>query len=67
VTVGVDTHKDTHVARAKDHLGRRLGPAKIVPTTPEGHRELLAWARSLGEVEETAPSGWAGQTEGRVR
>ena len=51
VTVGVDTHKDTHVAQAKDHLGRRLGDVKIVPTTPAGHRELLAWARGLGKVE----------------
>lgn len=51
VTVGVDTHKDTHVARAKDQLGRRLGDVKIVPTTPDGYQELLSWARSLGEVE----------------
>lgn len=45
VTVGVDTHKDAHVARAKDQLGRRLGE-KIVPTTPRGYRALLAWAKS---------------------
>ena len=50
VTVGVDTHKDTHVARAKDQLGRRLGE-RTVPTTPAGYRDVLAWARGLGQVE----------------
>ncbi len=50
VTVGVDTHRDTHVARAKDQLGRRLGE-NIIPTTPAGYRGLLDWARSYGEVE----------------
>jgi len=50
VTVGVDTHKDAHVAVAKDHLGRHLGENSI-PTTPRGYRDLLAWAESHGEVE----------------
>ena len=49
VVVGVDTHKDTHVARAKDALGRRVGE-QLVPTTPAGYRQLLAWARGFGEV-----------------
>jgi len=35
VTVGVDTHKDAHVAVAKDHLGRYLGE-NTIPTTPRG-------------------------------
>jgi len=50
VTVGVDTHKDAHVAVAKDHLGRHLGE-NTIPTTPRGYRDLLAWAESHGEVE----------------
>jgi len=50
ITVGVDTHKDAHVAAAKDHLGRSLGTTTI-PTTPEGYQALLAWGRSHGEVE----------------
>jgi len=29
VTVGVDTHKDLHVARTKDELGRRLGQITV--------------------------------------
>jgi transposase len=50
VTVGVDTHLDLHVAHAKDQLGRRLDTVSI-PTTPTGYRDLLAWARRLGEVQ----------------
>jgi transposase len=50
VTVGVDTHKDTHMARAKDHLGRRLGELQI-PATGAGYALLLSWARRLGEIE----------------
>ena len=33
VTVGVDTHKDIHVAAALDQLGRLLGVA-VVPDRP---------------------------------
>jgi transposase len=50
VTIGVDTHLDVHIAHAKDQLGRRLDTVSI-PTTPAGYRDLLAWARGLGEVE----------------
>ena len=49
VVVGVDTHKDIHVARAKDSLGRLLGE-RTVPASIRGSRELLAWARGHGEV-----------------
>jgi transposase len=50
VTVGVDTHGDVHVAHAKDQLGRRLDTVSV-PTTPGGYRDLLAWARRLGELD----------------
>lgn len=66
VTVGVDTHKDTNVARAKDQLGRRLGEL-IVPTTPAGHREVLSWARSLGEVEAWGVEGTGSYGAGLAR
>jgi transposase len=52
VTVGVDTHGNVHVACALDQLGRQLATQQAA-TTPAGYRALLAWARSLGEVE-----GW---------
>ena len=49
VTVGVDTHKDSHVGHAKDGLGRDLGHLEV-PTTARGYAALLAWAQSYGEV-----------------
>ena len=53
VSIGVDTHLDTHVAVAKDGLGRTID-RRDIPTTPAGYRRVLAWAQSHGEVE-----GWA--------
>lgn len=50
VVIGVDTHRDIHVAVALDHLGRKLGWTEV-PTTPAGYDELLEWAQSLGDVE----------------
>jgi transposase len=52
ITVGVDTHLDSHVAHANDQLGRRVG-THSVPTTPTGYQDLLAWARGLGQ-----PNAW---------
>ena len=46
VFVGVDTHKDVHVAAAIDEHGRRLG-YRSVATTERGCRELHEWAVSL--------------------
>src|SRR5215204_4689217 len=50
VTLGVDTHKDAHVAVALDELGKHLG-ALSVPTTVTGYKRLLGWARGFGTVE----------------
>jgi transposase len=50
ITLGVDTHKDTHVAVALDGLGRRLGTLSI-PTTPAGYEELVDWANGFGSLE----------------
>jgi hypothetical protein len=49
VTVGVDTHKDRHVAAARDQLGRRLATT-TTGATSVGYAELLGWALELGEV-----------------
>ena len=48
VTVGVDTHSDSHVGVALDRLGRRLGEV-AVPNDESGYRCLLRWARGFGE------------------
>jgi hypothetical protein len=42
VTIGVDTHRDVHVAGARDQLGRRIG-VRLIPTTPAGYQQLLDW------------------------
>jgi transposase len=49
VIVGVDTHKDQHVAVALDGLGGRLGEL-FVPATADGHGALVGWARGQGRV-----------------
>ena len=50
IVVGIDTHKDIHVAVALDHLGRRLAELHV-PTTSAGYASLEQWAASLGMVE----------------
>lgn len=50
VTVGVDTHRDVHVAVALDQLGRRLDRIELA-TTRAGYERMLAWAESLGVVD----------------
>lgn len=66
VTVGVDTHKDVHVARAKDQLGRLLGEVEI-PTTPVGYRRLLQWARGYGVVAAFGVEGTGSYGAGLTR
>jgi transposase len=66
VTIGVDTHGDVHVAHAKDQLGRRLDTVSI-PTTPTGYRDLLAWARGLGQVQAWGVEGTGSYGAGLAR
>ncbi len=47
VVVGVDTHKDEHVAVALDGVGRRLGEI-LIEATAAGYAEVLTWADELG-------------------
>lgn len=49
VVVGVDTHKEIHVAAAVDWQGT-LVDERSFATTRQGYRQLESWARSLGEV-----------------
>ena len=49
VVVGVDTHKDEHVAVAIDWLGAHLGEYRL-PTTPAGYAGLERWAAGMGDV-----------------
>lgn len=56
VTVGVDTHRDFHVAVALDHLGRRLGTTSV-PTTVAGYGKLARWAEGFGIVGSVGVEG----------
>ena len=49
VVVGVDTHRDEHVAVAVDQLGARLGQHRL-HTTADGYEGLHRWVTSLGEI-----------------
>ena len=49
VVVGVDTHKDEHVAVALDGIGGRRGSFAL-SATPKGYARLLSWAQSYGRV-----------------
>ena len=49
VVLGVDTHKDVHVAAVLTSLGVLLATSSF-PTTAEGYRQMLAWARGFGAV-----------------
>src|SRR5437016_550025 len=56
VTGGVNTHLDTHVAAAVDHLGGLLATASF-PTTATGYRRLLTWLRSFGCIHAVGVEG----------
>ncbi len=47
MAVGVDTHKDVHIAVALDALGVELDSREITATAA-GYRSLLCWAQELG-------------------
>jgi transposase len=65
VAIGVDTHKELHVAVALDVLGARLDSREIA-TTPAGYRSLLSWAQELG-VPAFAVEGTGSYGAGLVR
>jgi len=57
VIVGVDTHKDQHVAVAIDGLGGLVGEPLFIDATNDGYAELLAWALARGPVHVFAVEG----------
>jgi transposase len=65
VTLGVDTHKHTHLAVALDQLGRRLDELEI-PTTTAGFAQLYAWASELGTIELVGIEGTGAASARRV-
>ncbi len=65
VAIGVDTHKEVHVAVALDGLGAQLDSREIA-TTLAGYRGLLSWAQELG-VPAFAIEGTGSYGAGLVR
>jgi transposase len=55
-TLGVDTHKDVHVAVALDGIGRRLGTLSV-PANPAGYEKLADWAEKFGPLEHAGVEG----------
>jgi transposase len=66
VTIGVDSHKELHVAVALDQLGRHLG-AITVATTPRGFGQLERWAQRLGTIQRFGIEGTGSYAAGLAR
>jgi transposase len=56
IILGVDTHKDIHVAAVITTLGVQLGTAEFA-TTQVGYRRLLTWARGMGVLRRAGVEG----------
>lgn len=50
VVVGVDTHKELHVAAIVDQHNRVLG-SEYFPTTRHGYKTMLKWMRTFGQLQ----------------
>ena len=66
VTLGIDTHADTHVAAVIDPLGRHLGHATF-ETTLSGFKALLAWAAGFGTIALAGVEGTSAYGAGLTR
>jgi len=66
VTVGVDTHKDTHAAAVVDEVGRPLASCQI-PTTAGGYQQLVGWAEGFGAVARFGVEGTGAYGAGLAR
>jgi transposase len=56
VIVGVDTHRDRHMAAVLDHTGRLLD-TKGFPASTRGDVALVTWAERYGRVERIGVEG----------
>src|ERR1017187_2079950 len=56
LVLGVDTHKDVHVAAVLDRLGRRLA-IRDFPATDAGNAQMARWLDSLGTVTDAGVAG----------
>jgi len=66
ISLGVDTHLDTHVAAVIDPLGRHLGQESF-DTTVAGFKALLAWATTFGTITVVGVEGTGAYGAGLAR
>jgi len=66
VIVGVDTHKDVHVAVAVDQVGANMGGQRVAATS-QGYADLERWASRLGEVHAFGIEGTGSYGAGLAR
>ncbi|MFJ7062582.1 transposase [Streptomyces microflavus] len=66
VVLGVDTHKDVHVAAVLDITGRLLGTEAFAAST-HGYEALSSWARSHGQVSQAGVEGTGSYGAGLAR
>jgi transposase len=56
ITLGVGTHKVTHVGVALDGLGTFQGTLSVA-ANPAGYKKLVEWASELGNLEHAGVEG----------
>lgn len=66
VVLGVDTHKEFHVAVVIDTLGRKFDTGEF-RANRDGYRRLLRWARSFGPIASVGMEGTASYGAGLTR
>ena len=66
VVIGVDTHRDVHVAVAVDLLGVRVATTTI-PASPTGYQAIETWAATLGTVRDFGIEGTGSYGSGLSR
>jgi transposase len=66
VTVGVDSHKDVHVAAVIDQVGQILATTSMA-TTDRGSGQLVRWAQRHGQVDRFGVEGTGSLAAGLTR
>ncbi len=66
IIIGVDTHKDIHVAVAINGIGAHLGTLTI-PLSPKGYQNLETWARAFGSIHAFGIEGTGSYGAGLAR
>lgn len=66
VVVGVDTHRDFHVAAIVDTMGRELD-TRSFPATGAGYRHLTSWAGRYGTITTVGVEGTGSWGAGLTR